>query len=114
MHSPEIITAMLLGTIGMPLSALFLLFFIGSLFFARTRSFSGRLIIWSLAAGLLSACLMWLAVQGSLPSPYAYRAAVTVFPFGFAVGGFVSFFTLLRKARANLSIQRPSISVADK
>ena len=99
MHSPAIITAMLLGTVGVPLSALFLLFFFGSLFFARSRSFAGRLFIRSLAAGLLIACVMWVVAQSSLPPPYSYQAALSAFPFGFGVGGFVSFFWLLRKAR---------------
>lgn len=109
MHSPEIMTAMLLGALGVPLAGLFLLFSVGSLFFARTRSFCGRLLLWSIVAGLLSACLMWLLAQASLPPPFAHRTALTVFPFGFAVGGFISFFWLWRKTRANLSLQ-PTIS----
>jgi len=99
MHSPIIITAMLLGTVGVPLSALFLLFFVGSLFFARSRSFSGRLFIRSLAAGLLIAGVIWVVAQSSLPPPYTYQAALSAFPFGFGLGGFISFFWLLRKAR---------------
>ena len=99
MHSPAIITAMLLGTVGVPLAALFLLFFVGSLFFPRSRSFSGRLFIRSLAGGLLLACVMWVFAQSSLPPPYSYQAALTAFPFGFGLGGFVSFVVLLRRAR---------------
>ena len=99
MHSPAFITSMLLATVGVPLAALFLLFFIGSLFFARSRSFAGQLLTRSLLGGVIIACLMWLFAQSSLPLPYSYRAALSAFPLGFGLGGFVSFFALLHKAR---------------
>ena len=88
MHSPAIVLAMLLGTIGVPLAALFLLLLIGSLF------------VRGLGVGLALALVMWLFALGSLlPAPFHYQAALTVFPFGFAVGGFVFFVVLLRQSK---------------
>lgn len=105
MHSPAIIFAMLLGTIGFPLTGLFLLLFIASLFFKRTRSFAGRLIVHSLVVGLAIGFVMWVIAQSSLPPPFSYQAAITVMPFGFGVGGFIMFIKFLRKSKRKTTEQ---------
>jgi hypothetical protein len=90
---------MLLGTIGVPLAALFLLFFFASLFFKRSRAFAWRLFAQSLGTGLAIGVVMWFIAQSSLPPPFSYQAALTVVPFGFGVGGFVMFFQFFRKTK---------------
>lgn len=95
MHSPPIILAMLLGTIGVPVAGLYLLTFIGSLMFKRTRAFAGRVFLRALGVGLVVSAVMWLFAILSLPAPFHYQAALTVFPFGFGVGGIALFFWFL-------------------
>lgn len=99
MHSPAIITAMLFATIGIPASAAFLILLLISIFFRRTRAFAWRLFFSSLATGLAAAALMWLASQSSLPHPYDYQAALSVFPFGFGVGGLIFFFKFYNRSK---------------
>ncbi len=91
---------MLLGTIGVPLAGLFLLLLLASLFVRRTRAFSGQLLVRALGVGIGLALVMWLFALGSmLPAPFHYQAGLTVLPFGFAIGGFVFFFVLLRQSK---------------
>jgi len=96
---------MLLGTIGVPLAALFLLLFFASLFFKRPRTFAWRLFARSLGIGLAGGAVMWVIAQSSLPPPFSYQAALTVIPFGFAVGGFAMFFKFLRKSKHEIPEQ---------
>ena len=104
MHTPAIVFAMLLGTVGVPLAGVFVLLLIGTLFYRRTRLFASRLLVSSLVIGLVAAAAMWvLALASLLPAPFHYQAALTVFPFGFAVGGMVQFFRLWKQTKAEVA-----------
>lgn len=93
MHSPHILVAMGFGLIGVPLACVFLVVFLVSLSFARTRAFAVRVFVRALGIGLVGSLLMWVISSSALPQPFLNQAALTVFPFGFALGGF---FWLLR------------------
>lgn len=99
MHSPEIITAILLGTIGVPLAALFLLTYLISLAFKRPRGFAAKLIGWSLLTTVVAALLFWFWARLGLPKPYHYQAAASTVPFWFGVCGFFFFVRYLLASR---------------
>lgn len=91
MHSPAIITAMLLGTVGVPLAALFLLTFLVSLAFRRIRAFAAKLLGWSFLTAAVAGLLFWFWARAGLPKPYHYQAAASTLPFWFGSSGFVLF-----------------------
>ena len=104
MHSPEVIIAMLLGTFGVPLAALFLLTYLISLAFARTRAFAARLIGLSTLIAIGATIAFWCWAQLGLPAPYHYQAAISTIPFWFGACGFTLFARNLRATR-NTKIQ---------
>ena len=99
MHTPHILVAMGFGLIGVPLAGVFLVVLLVSLAFARTRAFSVRVLVRALGVGLVGSLLMWAASSSALPQPFLNQAALTVFPFWFALGGFFWLFRFNAKSR---------------
>lgn len=91
--------AKMLGMIGVPASAIFLLVYLGALFSRRVRSFAFRLMFGSIGFGLVASLLMWMTANSSLPNLFIYQSALQVFPFGFGIGGLVLFVVLFSRSQ---------------